>query len=144
MSKDCVNISVIIPCYNVQDYITDCLDSLINQSCLPKEIICIDDGSTDNTLILIQKYAITWDRIKIIQQSNQGVSKARNNGIEAAKGDYILFVDSDDIINTNLFYDFKRLLNTENNLDFFYFDYSAFKDDEKPKNLNPIQTLDIK
>jgi glycosyltransferase involved in cell wall biosynthesis len=128
MTNKITDISIIIPCYNVEDYIADCLNSLINQSCLPKEIICIDDGSTDNTLLILQQYASKLSYIKIVQQSNLGVSVARNKGIEIASGNYILFIDSDDIININLFDEFATILNIEPNLDFFYFDYTSFQD----------------
>ncbi|MDF7667521.1 glycosyltransferase [Orbaceae bacterium ESL0727] len=130
MINESVNISVIIPCYNTEKYLQDCLDSLINQSCAPKEIICIDDGSTDNTAIILNHYANQYEHIKIISQSNLGVSHARNNGIELATGEYILFVDSDDIVHTNLFYDFTLALAAESNLELFYFDYLAFKNKE--------------
>ncbi|OCG35946.1 MULTISPECIES: glycosyltransferase [unclassified Gilliamella] len=120
-------ISIIIPCYNVENYIANCLDSLIHQSCLPEEIICIDDGSTDDTLLIIQKYSSKFDYIRIIRQTNQGVSAARNKGVELATSKYILFIDSDDILNTNLFYQFKYSIKTEPNLNVFYFDYTTFK-----------------
>ncbi|MWP62865.1 glycosyltransferase family 2 protein [Gilliamella sp. Pas-s25] len=136
------SVSVIIPCYNVRDYITDCLDSLINQYCLPKEIICIDDGSTDDTLLILQKYASKWDYIKIIEQTNQGVSTARNQGFEIAKGDYILFIDSDDILNINLLYQFDLFLKRSPNLDLFYFDYSIFKQCEKSPKQNEIKAFE--
>ena len=142
MISESACISVIIPCYNVQSYIIDCLDSVINQSCLPKEIICIDDGSTDDTLLILQQYASTYGFIKIIQQTNHGVSIARNKGFEIATGDYIFFLDSDDILNTNLFSKFKLLLNSEPNLEFFYFDHTSFENDEKYPTSNQIKSID--
>ena len=90
--------SIIIPVYNVEKYLPKCLDSIVNQTYKNIEIICINDGSTDNSLKILEEYAQKDERIKIINQENQGVSVARNVGIDNATGDYILFVDSDDWI----------------------------------------------
>lgn len=90
--------SILIPIYNVEQYLTYCLDSVINQTYNEIEIICVNDGSTDNSLKILEEYAQKDERIKIINQENQGVSVARNVGIENATGDYILFIDSDDWI----------------------------------------------
>ena len=91
-------ISVIIPIYNVEKYLSQCLDSVINQTFKDIEIICINDGSTDNSLQILQQYAHKDKRIKIIDQQNQGLSIARNNGISQACCEYISFIDSDDYI----------------------------------------------
>lgn len=93
--------SIIVPVYNVEKYLPKCLDSLVNQTYKNIEIICINDGSTDNSLAILNEYAQKDIRIKIINQENQGVSVARNNGIDNATGDYILFVDADDYIDIN-------------------------------------------
>ena len=89
-------ITVIIPVYNVEDYISECLDSVLSQTVKNIEIICIDDGSTDFSLGILQNYQRIDARIKIIVQENQGVFAARNNGISAARGKYICFMDPDD------------------------------------------------
>lgn len=89
-------ISLIIPCYNTQSTITKCLDSVIKQSYQNLEIIIINDGSTDETLDILKKYQERDSRIILINQENSGVSKARNEGIKWATGDYICFIDSDD------------------------------------------------
>ena len=91
-------ISVIIPVYNTQTYLGDCLDSLINQTLKEIEIICIDDESTDNSFDVLKEYAQKDKRISIIRQSNQRQGVARNNGIKYAKGEYIFFCDSDDYL----------------------------------------------
>lgn len=124
------NISVIIPCYNVGEYLIDCLESLVNQTVVPLEIICIDDGSTDNTLEILKYYAEHYSFLKIISQKNLGVSEARNCGYEYSKGDYILFVDSDDIVNTKLLHEFQVSLNEEPNLELFYYNYKVFKENQ--------------
>lgn len=92
-------VSVIIPVYNVEKYLEQCLDSVINQTLKDIEIICINDCSTDNSLEIMQKYADIDNRIKIIDLAeNMGAAPARNKGLENAKGKYIYFMDSDDYI----------------------------------------------
>ncbi len=91
-------ISVVIPVYNVERYLKDCLDSVLKQSFQNLEIILVDDGSTDNSCAICKAYAAKDPRIKLITQENGGLSAARNTGIAAATGQYITFVDSDDAI----------------------------------------------
>jgi len=91
-------VSVIIPVYNTEKYIAECLDSVLSQTFKDFEAICIDDGSTDNSLSIIKEYAARDSRIKIMSQKNQGVVAARNNAIATACGEYILPLDSDDMI----------------------------------------------
>ena len=95
-------ISVVIPCYNCEAYIGRCLESIINQSYTVLEIIVVNDGSTDNTDAVIQKY-LSDGRIKYIKQSNGGEAAARNTGMEAASGEFIGFVDSDDYIDLQMY-----------------------------------------
>lgn len=90
-------ISIIVPVYNHQDYLADALDSALSQT-VPCEIICIDDGSTDKSGGIADSYK---DRIKVIHQTNRGLPAARNTGIMNATGDYILPLDSDDILQDN-------------------------------------------
>ena len=94
-SGECPMISCVVPAYNVSGYIERCIDSLMKQSYSKYEIIIVNDGSTDNTGKIIQKY-LKSDKVKIINQHNQGLSAARNTGIANAVGEYITFVDSDD------------------------------------------------
>ena len=96
-------ISVIIPIYNVEKYLRKCLDSIINQSFTDIEIICINDGSTDNCLQILKEYANKDNRIIIISQENQGPGPARNRGLEIAKGEYISFIDPDDWVSLNFY-----------------------------------------
>ncbi|MBD5359291.1 MAG: glycosyltransferase family 2 protein [Bacteroides sp.] len=91
-------ISVIIPAYNVQDYIAECLDSILNQTYKDLEIIVVDDGSTDSTPQILEEYAKKYPQIRILTQQNSGQSSARNNGLREAEGEEIIFVDSDDWI----------------------------------------------
>ena len=91
-------ISVIIPVYKVEDYHERCLDSVINNTYKNLEIICVNDGSPDHCQEILERYAEKDNRIKVIVQENRGLSAARNTGIEAASGDYLYYLDSDDWI----------------------------------------------
>lgn len=94
-------VSIIIPVYNVEAYLTECLHSVVTQTFQDMEIILIDDGSTDQSSEIMKTFAEKDNRITIITRSNGGVSAARNTGLHAASGEYILFVDSDDSIMPN-------------------------------------------
>ncbi len=96
-------VSIIVPVYNVEKYLDKCLQSLINQTLKDIEIICVNDGSTDNSLEILERYAKKDSRIIIINQENQGLSGARNSGLKKANGEYIGFVDSDDWVDLNFF-----------------------------------------
>jgi glycosyltransferase involved in cell wall biosynthesis len=109
-------VSIIVPVYNVEKYLEKCLDSLINQTLKDIEIICINDGSLDNSINILEKYAIKDNRLKIISQKNAGLSAARNTGINAASGDYIGFCDSDDWVSLD-FYEKLYKCAVQNNTD---------------------------
>lgn len=98
-----VMISVVVPVYNVEKYINQCIDSILNQTYPYFELICVDDGSTDNSYEILKKYEKKDSRVVVIQQQNQYAGVARNRGMEIAKGKYILFLDSDDFIKENTF-----------------------------------------
>jgi glycosyltransferase involved in cell wall biosynthesis len=95
-------ISVVIPVYNAEKFLTACLDSLVSQSFRDFEVICIDDGSTDGSAAILAKYAAD-ERFVVISQKNAGVSAARNRGIAAARGEYVHFMDSDDFIDADYY-----------------------------------------
>lgn len=92
-------VSVVIPVYNVREYLNECVDSVINQTYSDLEIILVDDGSTDGSGDICNKYSEKDERILVIHKANGGLSDARNEGIKAATGDFILFIDSDDFVN---------------------------------------------
>ena len=94
-------ISVIVPIYNVERYLDECLNSIQNQSYKDIEVILVNDGSTDSSKTICERYCEEDSRFHLINQINQGQSVARNVGVTASKGEYIAFVDSDDIIKTN-------------------------------------------
>lgn len=102
MTKDLKTlISIIVPVYNVERYIEECLDSLLNQSYKNIEIIIVNDGSTDRSDEIIKKYAILNPNIIYLQQKNSGQAKARNTALKYVKGKYVIFIDSDDFLNKN-------------------------------------------
>lgn len=96
-------ISVIIPVYNTEEYLPRCLDSIINNDYKELEIICVNDGSTDNSLSVLRKYEQNDNRIKVIDVPNGGVSNARNIGLDRATGEFVAFIDSDDWIHKQYF-----------------------------------------
>lgn len=96
-------ISIIVPIYNVEKYLDRCINSIINQSYKNIEIILVNDGSTDNSLEICEKYKKNDDRIIIINKKNGGQSEARNFGLDIAKGKYVSFVDSDDLIHIDMY-----------------------------------------
>ncbi len=89
-------ISVIIPVYNIQQHLRECLDSVLGQSYPRLQVICVDDGSTDESPAILAQYAQKDNRVQVIRQQNAGPGAARNTGLEAATGEYVIFLDSDD------------------------------------------------
>ena len=106
-------VSIIIPIYNSNKYLKECLDSIINQTYSNLEIILIDDGSKDNSFDICEEYAKKDKRIILKKKNNEGVSATRNLGIEICTGKYILFIDSDDYCNENMIE--KILYNSQKN-----------------------------
>lgn len=109
-------ISVIIPVYNVEKYLKQCIESVLNQTYENLEIILIDDGTKDNSGIICDDYSKKDNRIKVVHQKNMGLSGARNTGLKIATGDYISFIDSDDFIDNKMF-EVMILALKENNAD---------------------------
>ncbi len=97
-TKPNAKVSVVIPVYNTEKYLEECLNSVETQTLKEIEIICVNDGSKDKSLEILKNHREKDDRIKIIDQENAGVSVARNNGIKSATGEYIAFIDSDDLV----------------------------------------------
>ena len=91
-------ISVIIPIYNVEDYLNRCLESVVNQTLFDIEIIGVNDGTKDDSVAVIRKYMALDKRIQLVEKENGGLSSARNAGLEVATGELILFLDSDDYL----------------------------------------------
>lgn len=125
-------VSVIVPVYNVEKYLARCLDSLVAQTLEDLEIICVNDGSTDNSADILAKYAEKDDRITIITQSNAGISEARNVGMKKATGEFVGFVDSDDFIEKD-FYEKLYTSAIKNNADIAC--SSVIRENEKKKKI---------
>lgn len=130
-------ISIIIPIYNVEKYLRQCLDSCINQTLKDIEIICVNDGSTDNCLDIIKEYANKDSRIKLINQNNQGLAIARYNGFDIATGEYVLFLDPDDWITIDcceLAYNQAK----ENDNDFVWYTYYNYIENKEKYVINKL------
>lgn len=102
--------SIIIPVYNVEEYLTQCINSVINQNFSKLEIILVNDGSTDNSGLICDAYTLKHDNVSVIHKENSGVSDARNLGIEQAKGEYIWCLDSDDFMEKDIMHDVSEYL----------------------------------
>lgn len=123
MGISCPKISIIVPIYNVEQYLSKCIDSILNQTFKDFELILINDGSIDKCGEICDNYSLIDNRITVVHQANSGVSSARNVGIDYARGDYIAFVDPDDYIHEKMY---ENLYNaaTENNVDIVICNFS--------------------
>lgn len=119
-------ISVIIPVYNVEEYLEDCINSICNQTYKKIEIIIVDDGSTDNSGVICDKLQKMDGRIHVFHTDNGGQGRARNIALDVAKGEYLIFVDSDDIIASNMIEELLCLIKAEN-ADIVACDYAKFE-----------------
>lgn len=122
-------VSVILPIYNVSQYLRECLDSVVRQTLKELEIICVNDGSTDNSLEIIEEYAVKDDRIVIITGPNGGYGKAMNKGLDRATGEYVGIVEPDDYVSLTMFEDLYRIA-VENQLDMVKADFYRFERNE--------------
>lgn len=121
--------SIIVPIYNVEDYMRECIDSILGQSYTDFELILVNDGSTDSSGEICDEYLMKDKRIKVIQQNNGGASKARNSGLQKAKGKYIYFIDSDDYLGHNdVFQRIYNIILEDDNIDIVKLKQIAFKD----------------
>lgn len=124
-----VKVSVVIPVYNVENYLDDCLSSIVNQTLKDIEIICINDGSTDSSLEILNRYAEKDNRITVISQENGGHAVATNRGMSMAKGEYLYLMDSDDIVKLNTLEDTYNIAKSKD-LDFVIFKAINYNDPE--------------
>ena len=113
MADDIPKISFIVPAYNVEKYVAECIDSILLQS-IDKEIIIVNDGSTDRTGSILREYASNHDCIQLLEQANQGLAAARNRGLSIAKGEYVCFIDSDDYFTCDFAMDFYSICREQN------------------------------
>lgn len=134
--------SIIIPVYNVEPYLKECLDSVLGQTCGDFEAVCVNDGSTDGSLSILEDYAERDSRIRVISQPNGGLSAARNTGIDAAQGDYILFLDSDDWLESDTLQTLADNLDGEDMLCFGGRRYDEATDTYRSADILPRTTYD--
>lgn len=131
--------SIIIPVFNCEKYLCDCLDSCVKQD-LPNneyEILCINDGSTDTSIHILNDYANKYRQIKVFSQNNRGVSAARNIGLDNAKGEYIMFLDGDDLIRTNCLQGLEKTLEEKPCARLKMGAYMGDSDEAERFNINP-------
>ena len=124
--------SIIIPCYNIEKYISKTLESVFNQTFKDFEIILINDGSKDNTGEILDDYSKKYKRIKVVHKENEGVSEARNIGIRNATGEYIYFLDGDDLIENTLLERANEVFKN-NKIEIFSFGFNMVYKDGKIK-----------
>ena len=140
-NDDNIKVSVVVPIFNVEDYIGPCLDSILDQSLKEFEVICVNDGSTDSSLDILKEYAAKDNRIKIIDKDNAGYGHTMNIGMDMASGEYFVIVESDDFILPKMFetlYDAAK----ENDLDFVKSDFYRFYGEDNKNIIKEYQKLD--
>lgn len=136
-------ISVIIPIYNVEKYLMRCLNSVLTQTFKDFEVICVNDGSPDNSDRILKDYSDKDSRVMVINQENQGLSMARNNGLKRARGEFIYFLDSDDAIQPQTL-DIVYNLATEHRADLVSWNYSPSDGVEIPNKFYNVSELKFK
>lgn len=135
-----MKISVIVPVYNVEEYISKCIDSILNQTINEQfEIIVVNDGSTDNSMNILNIYK---DKIKIVNKSNGGLSSARNAGLEIAKGEYIIFVDSDDWLEEDFLESLYNFIKKDD-LDVVFSGYKVYRENGNITKVKCVYSEDI-
>ncbi len=135
-----VKVSVIIPVYNVENYLRECLNHITNQSLRDIEIICINDGSTDDSQNILNEFSENDSRIQIISQKNQGLGATRNKGITLAKGEYVYFMDGDDYLELTALEELYKI-SEKYNLDFAMFKLNNFNETTKETANNDYYTM---
>ena len=130
-------VSIIIPTYNVEMYLVECMESVVNQTLKDIEIICINDGSTDGSLEILKSYAQKDDRIVLVDKENGGYGIGMNIGLDKATGEYIGIVEPDDFIPLNMYSDLYEKA-VENDLDFIKADFYRFKRDSETEDMELV------
>ncbi len=147
IEMDGVKISVIVPVYNVEKYLEECLSSLIHQTLSDIEIICVNDGSSDNSLKIIQDFQLKDKRIKIINKENSGYGETMNKGLDLATGEYIGIVESDDFVKSEMFEELYKIA-SKNEADVvksdFYFYFTKEKQARKADKVRDKKCFSIK
>ena len=135
-------VSVIIPVFNTQDYLNECIDSVLNQTLEDIEVICINDGSSDKSWEILKDYHQTDSRVRIIDQENIGLGATRNVGLNVAQGEYILFLDSDDYLDLNTL-EYTYNASKDKNLDILIFKIANFNNKTRKESHTPYFDMDF-
>ena len=130
-------VSIVIPTYNVENYLHECMESVVNQTLRDIEIICINDGSTDGSLKILREYADRDERVILIDKKNEGYGVGMNTGMDIATGEYIGIVEPDDFVPLTMYEDLYNIAK-ENELDFVKADFYRFTRDERTGKLNLV------
>lgn len=141
-----MNVSIIVPVYNVECYLHDCLNSILRQTYSHYEIICINDGSTDSSLSILESYKSKDPRVKVFDFDNGGLSAARNRGLGLATGDLIYFMDSDDLILEDCLEKTVNTFKENKDVDVVFFDANSFVDsecDKEAKDYNYCRNISV-
>lgn len=138
--NDLYKLSVIVPVYNTEKYLKDCLNSIVNQTYKNYEVLLVDDGSTDDSARICDEYRKNYSQVKVIHKKNEGVSAARNDAMKIATGDYYIFVDSDDTLDLSMF-EHMMLLADGSGTDLIMCDAYRFAENVKHE-INYCQELD--
>lgn len=133
-------VSIIVPTYNVEQYLEECMESIVGQTLKDLEIICVNDGSTDNSLNILKRYASTDDRIIIIDKKNEGYGCAMNDGLDRASGEYIGIVEPDDYVDLHMYEDLYHIA-VEKNLDIVKADFYRFVRNKNGETLKSYDAL---
>lgn len=135
--------SIVIPVYNIQDYLFNCIESILEQDFESYEVVIVNDGSTDKSGEICDYFADICDKVKVIHKNNGGLSDARNHGVAISKGKYLIFVDGDDYCKRNFLSNLFNVINNNNDPDiilcngFFQFEDGKTQSIHKPFNLEP-------
>lgn len=130
-------VSIIVPTYNVEMYLEECMESIQRQTLKDIEVICVNDGSTDNSLQILQKYAKDDDRIVIIDKENGGYGIGMNVGLERATGEYIGIVEPDDYVKLDMYEDLYKVA-SEHDLDFVKADFYRFSTNDATQDMHLV------
>lgn len=129
-------LSVVVPVYNVERYLDECMESLLAQTYSPIEFILVNDGSTDGSAVICDRYAALDERVRVFHKSNSGVSAARNLGIREARGEYVTFIDSDDsLCSSEAYADCMRIFDLEPGVSWVQFGVQTYVDGSKPTEI---------
>lgn len=137
-----IKVSIVVPIYNVEKYLEKCLESILMQSLKEVEIICINDGSTDNSKKILESYKDKFLYLKVINQKNKGLSYSRNRGVKLSKGKYVYFLDSDDFLKNKNSLEFMYNIAEKNELDLLINDFENYYEGTEKIEKENLITLD--